>query len=185
MLGGTFSSCVPAAATQEQRITMLSQDGEARLTRCDGGTVPCAAKPGGVREDTSWGEDSSILRKRKSGCRYVFKSLSREDETVPLPNDVEKDHFFRHRYNCGGLSVFFRLRSFFATGVRQVSKLVEFQVSVSGKSVYINPDQVTQVTDHGEGKAGITLVTNTSVEVNGSPAEVAQKLAAAELPAAT
>lgn len=69
--------------------------------------------------------------------------------------------------------------------MRQVSKLVEFQVSVSGKSVYINPDQVTHVTDHGDGKAGITLVTNTSLEVNGSPAEVAQKLAAAELPAAT
>jgi hypothetical protein len=61
--------------------------------------------------------------------------------------------------------------------VREVSKLVEFQVSVSGKPVYINPDQVTHVTDHGDGKAGIILVTNTSVEVNGTSAEVANKLA--------
>lgn len=58
-----------------------------------------------------------------------------------------------------------------------MSKLVEFQVSISGKPVYINPDQVTHVTDHGEGKAGIILVTNTSVEVTGTPAEVVEKLA--------
>jgi hypothetical protein len=60
--------------------------------------------------------------------------------------------------------------------VNEVSKLVEFQISLNGKPVFINPDQVTHVTDHGEGKAGIVLVTNTSVEVNGSPAEVAEKL---------
>jgi hypothetical protein len=49
------SACgVLAAATQEQRI-MLSLDGEARLTRCDGSAGPSAAKPRGVRDDMSWG----------------------------------------------------------------------------------------------------------------------------------
>jgi hypothetical protein len=65
----------------------------------------------------------------------------------------------------------------FGAGVKGMGKLVEFTVSVSGKPVYINPDQVTHVTDHGEGKAGIILVTNMSLEVNGTPAEVVQKLA--------
>ncbi len=57
-----------------------------------------------------------------------------------------------------------------------MSKFVEFQVSISGKPVFINPDQVTQVTDHGDGKAGIVISTGTTVEVNGQVGEVAAKL---------
>ena len=57
-----------------------------------------------------------------------------------------------------------------------MSKFVEFQVSVSGKRVFINPDQVTHVTDHDDGKANVVLSNNTQVEINGDPREVAIKL---------
>ncbi len=60
--------------------------------------------------------------------------------------------------------------------VNAVSKFVAFQVSVSGKTVFINPDQVTHLTDHENGKTGVVLSTGTVVEIDGQPGEVANKL---------
>ncbi len=63
-------------------------------------------------------------------------------------------------------------------GENNVSKFVEFQVSVSGKPVFINPDQVTHVTDHGDGKTGILLSSSTMLEINGQLHDVVGKLSA-------